>query len=814
MTSPLTISESMILFANLMAVACAAVSVSNVELTTYPFSDPDPVPATAEKRYPYFRYDGSTASPEKRIWKQVVLENAKTRVVVMPEVGGKVWSATDKVSGRDLLYCNHVMKFRDIAMRGPWLSGGIEFNFGIIGHAPSSSTPVDWCVRTNEDASVSCFVASYEFVTRSWWQVEIRLNDESDGFETRTTWYNASGLPQPYYHWMNAAFSVSDDPEFYYPGTASIGHQGEIDTRNWPLSTDGKRRLSTYAQNDFGGSKSYHVINGNNGFFGIWWKGLGCGACHRNDPTEKYGRKLFFWALSREGVIWEDLLTDADGQYAELQSGRVFNQPRYLNYLSPFKHPTFAPGSCETFVDRWEPVREESALRAEMEKPMPVPRSIDAAENFDWTTSYGLYRRGEQALRERDERTGREYLEKALSKEPNFVPALTALAGYQLRRGNYAAVHELCRRAQRVDVYDAEANYLDGFAYFAEGDTVSTRERLGVASFHPEFRAAACALIARAHLRDGDRAGAEAAARKALAANAANLDAELVLLIAGRDRPDAAARARAVLGKYPLFHAARYELTRAGGETDCSRHVSNELPDETWLELGSWYAETGLTDDAAALFARAKGSAVARLRLGDVAGAKALSVDGVFPFRREELPVLAKVVREDGHWKFSYLDAVLLAFFQYDAEADALLDGCGDEPDASTFYLYRASRRKGAARLADLRRAAVLSDSWRVGRALVRHFDEQSDFEAALGEARRYHAAYPHSDPLKILLARELCKTHRFQECLDYLKDVTVLPSEHRDSATEYWHEAQKALGIPLTWPEGLGRGKPFEERK
>lgn len=72
---------------------------------------------------------------------------------------------------------------------------------------------------------------------------------------------------------------------------------------------------------------------------------------------------------------------------------------------------------------------------------------------------------------------------------------------------------------------------------------------------------------------------------------------------------------------------------------------------------------------------------------------------------------------------------------------------------------------------------------------------------------------YPFSDPdpLKILLARELCRTRRFRECLDYLEDVTVLPSEHRDSATEYWHEAQKALGLPLTWPEGLGRGKPFE---
>ena len=32
-----------------------AVTVGEAKFPTYPYSDPDPVPATAEKRYPYFR---------------------------------------------------------------------------------------------------------------------------------------------------------------------------------------------------------------------------------------------------------------------------------------------------------------------------------------------------------------------------------------------------------------------------------------------------------------------------------------------------------------------------------------------------------------------------------------------------------------------------------------------------------------------------------------------------------------------------------------------------------------------------------------
>ena len=57
-------------------------------------------------------------------------------MTVLPEIGGKIWSAVEKSTGRSFIYDNHVVKFRDIAMRGPWTSGGIEPNYGIIGHTP------------------------------------------------------------------------------------------------------------------------------------------------------------------------------------------------------------------------------------------------------------------------------------------------------------------------------------------------------------------------------------------------------------------------------------------------------------------------------------------------------------------------------------------------------------------------------------------------------------------------------------------------------------------------------------------------------
>lgn len=139
-------------FAGLLAMAvlsavAASVKVGEMTLPTYMFSDPDPVPKTSADCYPYFRYDGYTANPTPKAWKTVTLESDRLRVVVPPEVGGKIWGAYDLRTGVDFIYFNHVAKFRDISMRGPWASGGIEFNFGKMGHEPYTSAPVDWCAH-------------------------------------------------------------------------------------------------------------------------------------------------------------------------------------------------------------------------------------------------------------------------------------------------------------------------------------------------------------------------------------------------------------------------------------------------------------------------------------------------------------------------------------------------------------------------------------------------------------------------------------------------------------------------------------------
>ena len=223
---------------------------------TYSFRDPSPV-ARVNRIYPYFRFDGYSNNGIDQKWKIITLENPYIKFLIAPEIGGKILGAFEKSTGKAFIYFNKVIKFRDIAMRGPWTSGGIEFNFGSIGHTPTTATPVDYLARNNEDGSVSCFVGALDLSSRTQWRVEIRLPKDKAYFETHAFWYNPTVLNTSLYKWMNAAAEATNDLRYYFPGVHFINHGGEAFP--WYVNEQG-RDISYYKNNNFGGSKSYHVL--------------------------------------------------------------------------------------------------------------------------------------------------------------------------------------------------------------------------------------------------------------------------------------------------------------------------------------------------------------------------------------------------------------------------------------------------------------------------------------------------------------------------------------------------------------------------
>ena len=324
-------------------------------LETYPFSDPDPVPILASDRrlYPYHAFEGYSPTSEPREWKVVKLENDLIEVYVLPEVGGKVWGAVVKETGHEFIYRNEVMKFRDISLRGPWTSGGIEFNFGVIGHTPATATPVDYALRENEDGSASVFVGAMDLPSRTHWRVEIRLEPGRAYFETNALWYNPTPLEHPYYNWMTAAAFAQDDLEIFVPGDSYLEHSGR--ERPWPVDEAG-RFLPLYRNNTFGGHKSYHVVGELNDFFGGYYHDDDYGWGHWARYEDMPGQKMWLWALSRQGGVWEDLLTDTDGQYVEFQAGRLFVQYSPGDHVNPVTQAAFDPLSSSSWTETWFPL--------------------------------------------------------------------------------------------------------------------------------------------------------------------------------------------------------------------------------------------------------------------------------------------------------------------------------------------------------------------------------------------------------------------------------------------------------------------------
>ncbi len=338
----------------------STVTQTNKTIRTYPFSDPNPLPSMAINQkvspfYPYFVFDGFSDKGVNKDWKVVTLENKYISVTVLPEVGGKVWGATEKSTGREFVYQNHVMKFRAIGIRGPWTSGGIEHNFGLdLGHAPWTASPVDYIVKENSDGSVSCIVGGLDLASRTQWRVKITVPRDKAYFETKSMWYNPTPLHDAYLSWENAGFKATDDLQFCFPGTYYIGHDGLVNP--WPISKEG-RNLSFYNQNNFGPSKSYHVSGLYTYWFGGYWHNADFGFGHWAPYTDAPGKKIWIWSLAREGAIWENLLTDSDGQYVEAQSGVKFNQASLESgFNSPFTQLSMRPHYMETKTEYWFPV--------------------------------------------------------------------------------------------------------------------------------------------------------------------------------------------------------------------------------------------------------------------------------------------------------------------------------------------------------------------------------------------------------------------------------------------------------------------------
>lgn len=128
------------------------------------------------------------------------------------------------------------------------------------------------------------------------------------------------------------------------------------------MDTVNNKNLSQWRDLNFGSSKSFHIIGQHAPYFGAYWEDEKWGIMQYAKRDEKLGRKIFSWALSDQGKIWEELLTDNNGQYVELQSGRLFNQNMIASSLTPFKQTGFVPYGTDIWTEYWLPYRDTNGV--------------------------------------------------------------------------------------------------------------------------------------------------------------------------------------------------------------------------------------------------------------------------------------------------------------------------------------------------------------------------------------------------------------------------------------------------------------------
>lgn len=312
--------------------------------------------------YPYTLRTNLTGTRAVKNLRALYLENEYLKCSVLPDIGGHLYSCTDKTSGKEMFYANPSIKKALIGMRGTWAAFGIEFNFP-VSHNWMSMSPVDFATRQNGDGSASIFIGNIDRPYGMQWMVELVLRPASMLLEEKVTLYNRSDLRRRYYYWNNAAVEVTNQSRICYPMRWTASH-GFTFVDTWPVNLAG-RDLSIVGNHTAGPvSEFFHGTR--EGFQGIWHPETDTGVVHYADFAALPGRKIWSFGVDADGLDWHKALSDNDSGYVEVQAGPYRNQETY-SFLAPQDELRFS--------EYWMPVRGTGGIsRANVEGVVKLER--------------------------------------------------------------------------------------------------------------------------------------------------------------------------------------------------------------------------------------------------------------------------------------------------------------------------------------------------------------------------------------------------------------------------------------------------------
>jgi tetratricopeptide (TPR) repeat protein len=377
-----------------LSAAAAPVTLREADETipTYKSLPPDPNPMFFFGRqsqgaqgniYPYPLYDNLTNTKGEQTYHVVYLENEYVKIGVLPEIGGRLFSAVDKTNNYDFVYHQHVIKPALIGLIGAWISGGIEWNIPHH-HRASTFLPVQWRAEENADGSKTVWVGELEVRQRMRWAVGYTLRPGSSVLECSVRILNRTPLVNTMLCFANVAVNANENYQIIFPpSTQYVTYHFKRDFATWPIAN------GPYNGSDFSGgvdvswyknhfnSNSMFAWNYQDDFFAGYDHGKEAGTMSVTDHHIVPGKKFWTWGNGPRGRQWDNILTDTDGPYVELMVGAYSdNQPDY-SWLQPFE--------TRSFDMNWYPFRDIGGVKS---------ANLDAAVNLevkDGTAKLGFY---------------------------------------------------------------------------------------------------------------------------------------------------------------------------------------------------------------------------------------------------------------------------------------------------------------------------------------------------------------------------------------------------------------------------------------
>ncbi|MBK0383585.1 DUF5107 domain-containing protein [Pedobacter sp. SD-b] len=330
--------------------------VENITLPTYSLGKAEKNPIFLEKRvyqgssgavYPHPVVEKLLDEKVDKIYQAVFLENEYLKIMILPELGGRIHRAYDKVKKRDFIYYNQVIKPALVGLTGPWISGGIEFNWPQH-HRPSTFDPIDFDIEEHEDGSKTVWVNEIEKMFRTKGRAGFTLYTDKAYLEIKGLLYNRTPFPQTFLWWANPAVKVNDYYQSIFPPDVyAVFDHGKRDVSDFPIATKTYYKVDYSPGTDISRYKnipvptSYMAIQSEFDFMGCYEHDTKAGMLHVANHHVSPGKKQWTWGNGDFGKAWDRNLTDEDGPYIELMTGMFTDNQPDFSWLQPYEEKTF-----------------------------------------------------------------------------------------------------------------------------------------------------------------------------------------------------------------------------------------------------------------------------------------------------------------------------------------------------------------------------------------------------------------------------------------------------------------------------------------